>query len=326
VTPGRILFALHSVGDGPLPPIEPLVQAGFAVERVRASRPLTEDDLIAKLSGISATIAGGEPYTERVFRAAPDLRLVARHGVGYDSVDVAAATRHGVAVTVTAGSNANSVADFALTLMCAVRRKLLRLDRTVREGGWGSEMVPALWQSTVGIVGLGHIGRCVARRCLGFEMRVLATEPRPDMEFVRRYDIELVALDDLCRQADIVTLHVPASPENRRLIGRERLSLMKPTAILVNTARGSLVDEPALIEALAGGRLAGAGLDVFEREPLGESLLQGLDNVVLSPHCAGKDAMSHAVTLPRCVETVLRFFRGDPLDPKDLLNPEVLRR
>jgi len=211
-------------------------------------------------------------------------------------------------------------------LMCAVRRQIVRLDRLVREGGWGSDYVPALWGSTVGIVGLGHIGKCVGRRCLGFEMQVLATEPTPDMAFVRQHGIELVELEELCRRADIITLHVPATPQNRQLINRERLALMRPTAILINTARGALVDEDALVEALKNGQLAGAGLDVFRREPLESSPLVSLDSVVLTPHCAGKDLTAQAATLGRCVQTILRFFQGEPLEPGDLLNPDVLRR
>lgn len=322
----KVLFALPTVSDRPVPALDRLTAAGYAVERVYGRRMLTEDELIVKLPGVCATIAGGEPYTERVFRAAPDLKLVARHGAGYDKVDLAAATRHGVVVTATPGSNANAVADLTIGLMCAVRRQLVRLDRLVREGGWGSDYVPALWGSTVGIVGLGHIGKCVAKRCLGFEMRVFATEPAPDMVFVRQHGIELVEIEELCRRADIITLHAPATPQNRQLINRERLALMQPTAILINTARGALVDEDALVEALKNGRLAGAGLDVFRREPPEGSPLLGLDNMVLTPHCAGKDLTAQAATLGRCVETILRFFQGEPLEPGDLLNPDVLRR
>jgi phosphoglycerate dehydrogenase-like enzyme len=252
---------------------------------------------------------------------------VARHGAGFDKVDLAAATRHGVLVTTTPGSNANAVADLTIGLMCAVRRQITRLDRRMRGGIWASEYVPALWKSTVGIVGLGHIGKCVARRCLGFEMQVLATEPAPDMAFVRQHGIQLVSLEELLRRADIITLHTPATPQNRHLINREHLALLRPTAILINTARGTLVDQDALIEALKNGRIAGAGLDVFQREPLeSSSPLLALDNVVLTPHCAGKDLTAQASTVSRCVETVLRFFRGEPLEPDDIRNPDVLRR
>jgi phosphoglycerate dehydrogenase-like enzyme len=323
----KVLFAIPTDSGEPVPGLDRLMAAGYAVELVQGRRMLTEDELIARLPGVCATIAGGEAYTERVFAAHPALKLVARHGAGFDKVDLAAATRHGVLVTTTPGSNANAVADLTIGLMCAVRRQIARLDRRLREGIWASEQVPALWKSTVGIVGLGHIGKCVARRCLGFEMQVLATEPAPDMAFVRQHGIQLVSLEELLRRADIITLHTPATPQNRHLINRERLALMRPTAILINTARGTLVDQDALIEALKNGRIAGAGLDVFQREPLeSSSPLLALDNVVLTPHCAGKDLTAQASTVSRCVETVLRFFRGEPLEPDDIRNPDVLRR
>jgi phosphoglycerate dehydrogenase-like enzyme len=323
--PRKVLFGLPASVDQPNPILDPLWAAGFTVERVIGRWALSEDELIARLPGVCATIAGGEPYTERVFAAAPDLKLVARHGAGYEKVDLAAATRHGVAVTVTPGANANAVADMTLALMGAVRRNLLVLDRLVRAGGWGADTPPALWRSTVGIVGLGYIGKAVARRCVGFEMRLLAAEPAPDLSFVRQHGITLVDVDALCRQADIITLHAPATPENRHLINRDRLAIMKPTAILINTGRGTLVNEAALCEALSAGRLAGAGLDVFEREPPEGSPLLTMDKVVLTPHCAGRDLASHAAVLGRCVETILRFFRQEPLaSPEDLLNPGVL--
>ena len=323
----KVLYALPILGDKPIPALDRLKTARYVVEQVQGERMLREEELIARLPGICATIAGSEPYTERVFRAAPDLKLVARHGVGFDKVDLAAASRHGVLVTTAPGSNANAVADLTIGLMCAVQRQIVQLDRRIRAGSWGSEYVPALWRSTVGLVGLGHIGKCVARRCLGFEMQVLATEPAPDIAFVRQHGIELVGLEELCRRADIITLHIHATPETRHLINRERLALMKPTAILINTSRGTLVDEEALVEALKCGQLAGAGLDVFQREPLGSSSpLLALDSVVLTPHCAGKDLTSQAITLGRCVETILRFFQGQPLEPGDLRNPDVLRR
>jgi phosphoglycerate dehydrogenase-like enzyme len=307
--------------------LERLEQGGFVVEQNPEKRHLTEDELIARLPGVWATIAAGEPYTERVFAAAPDLRLVSRHGVGYDNVDLAAAGRHGVAVTVTSGTNAEAVADLTMGLICAVRRKILQHDRGVRQGRWQAECVPGLWRATVGIVGLGRIGRRVVKRCLGFDMHILAAEPKPDLEFVERHAIELVSLDKLFSQADIITLHAPVSPENTHLVDRARLAKMKSTAILINTARGELVDEVALFEALRAGKIAGAGLDVFMEEPPVGSLLLELDNVVLTPHCAEFDLTSAMATMTRAVDNVLHFVRREPLTfPADLLNPEVLGR
>ena len=176
----------------------------------------------------------------------------------------------------------------------------------------------------MGIVGLGRIGQAVARRCRGFEMRILATEPAPDLAFVRAHGIELITLNDLLRQADLVTLHTPGSPGTRHLIDGERLRLMKPTAYLVNTARGSLVDEAALLEALTTGRLAGAGLDVFEREPMTASPLFQLDNVIVGPHLAGIDATSEAAMANRAIDAILAVRNGQAPDADCLVNPGAL--
>jgi phosphoglycerate dehydrogenase-like enzyme len=321
----RVFYAVPRRAGRPTHLLQRLEEAGFVVEQNPEPRQPTEEELIARIPGVLAVIAGGEPYTERVFTAAPDLRLVSRYGVGCDNVDLAAASRHRVAVTVTSETNSEAAADLTLSLMCAVRRQLLQNDRALRRGRWLPECVPGLWRATVGIVGLGRIGRRVAKRCLGFEMRVLAIKRRPDPEFAQRHGVELVSMDELFCQADIVTLHAPASPENTHLVNRQRLAMMKPTAILINTARGDLVDEAALCEALRAGTIAGAGLDVFAKEPPVDSPLLGLDNVVLTPHCAEFDHASVVATMTRAIDNVLHFFCGEPLTcPEDFLNPEVL--
>jgi D-3-phosphoglycerate dehydrogenase len=261
-----------------------------------------------------------------VFDTAPDLRVIGRWGVGHDAIDVAAATRHGVAVCTAVGGNHEAVADYAVALMCALQRGLLQNHRLITAGRWRTEFRRSLWRATVGIVGLGRIGQAVARRCRGFDMRILACEPYPDRAFVEAHGIELVSLEDLLRQADLVTLHCPATPENHHLIDRQRLALMKPTAYLVNTARGALVDESALHEALATRRIAGAGLDVFEKEPLFDSPLFSLDNVILSPHLAGVDETSEVAMADRAIDAILAVWRGEAPARECLVNPEVLGR
>jgi phosphoglycerate dehydrogenase-like enzyme len=293
------------------------------VRRIGKHGKLTEDELIEALPGVFATLAGSEPYTERVFRSAPELRVIGRWGVGYDAIDVGAATRHGVPVCTAVGGNHESVADYAVSLMCALQRGLLPNHRLITGGKWQTVFRPSLWRATVGIVGLGRIGQAVARRCRGFEMTILAHEPYPDKAFVREHGIELTPLEDLLRRADLVTLHCPATPENHHLINRERLALMKPTAHLVNTARGALIDEAALHEALATRRIGGAGLDVFEKEPLFDSPLYGLDNVVLSPHVAGVDETSEVAMANRAIDAILAVRRGERPAPECLVNPEV---
>jgi len=322
----RVLVSVTHIYPREAPYLRRLETAGFEVVRRvgRTGGKLTETELIEALPGVFGTLAGSEPYTARVFEQAPDLRVIARWGVGFDAIDVAAATRHGVAVCTAVGANHETVADYALALMCALQRGVLQNHRLLTGGQWRTEFRPGLWRATVGIVGLGRIGQAVARRCRGFEMRILAYETAPDAAFVRAHGIELVGLEDLLRQADLVTLHCPATPETHHLIDRARLALMKPTAHLVNTARGTLVDEAALHEALKSRRLAGAGLDVFEREPLTSSPLFELDNVIVSPHLAGVDTTSEVTMANRAIDAILAVRRGQPPVADCLLNPEAL--
>ena len=325
MTARRVLVTVAQLHHRPAPYLRRLEDAGLEVVRaIGAHGKLTEEELIAALPGVFGTLASSEPYTERVFQQAPDLRVIARWGVGFDAIDLAAATRHGVPVCTAVGANHEAVADYTLSLMCALQRGVLANHRLITGGQWRTEFRPGLWRATVGIVGLGRIGQAVARRCRGFQMRILAHETLPDHGFVAEHGIELSSLDDLLRRADLVTLHCPATPETRHLINRERLALMKPSAHLINTARGTLVDEVALHEALTTGRLAGAGLDVFEREPLAASPLFGLDNVVLSPHVAGIDTTSEAAMADRAIDAILAVWQGGVPAKECLQNPEAL--
>jgi phosphoglycerate dehydrogenase-like enzyme len=289
-------------------------------------RTLRPDELSAMLAGCFASIAGGERYDEAVFAAAPELKVVARMGVGYDAVDVAAATRHGVAVAMGFGTNHEAVADLAFALMAALGNRLFAYHQEVMEQRWGGHFHPAMWRSTVGILGLGRIGRALARRCRGFEMRVLAYDTVADPAYAEAAGIELVGLEELFQEADFVSVHAPHDPGSDKIVNAERLALMKPSAFVINTARGGLVDEAALYEALQSGRIAGAGLDVFAVEPLpAESPLRNLPNVILTPHCAGGSISAVGLMTERCVDNVLAVKERRSPGDQYLLNPEVLR-
>jgi D-3-phosphoglycerate dehydrogenase / 2-oxoglutarate reductase len=321
----KVLIAAHFATAPGDPQLQPLLDAGFELVWNNTGRFLTEDELVAFLPGVVGTLAAIEPYTKRVFASAPDLRVVSRFGVGYDQIDVEAATRHRVAIAMAFGTNHEAVADYALALMLALADDVLNHHRQVRDGTWRMDFHPGFWGSTVGIVGLGRIGRSVARRCLAFGTTVLAYELQPDMTFIRKNEVRLVPLDTLLQEADFVTLHLPATAETTRFINRERLALMKPSAFLVNTARGALVDEIALCDALASGRLAGAGLDTFVQEPPWGSRLRSLPNVILSPHSAASDERAKRATLSRAVHSILAIAHGSDPGAGLLLNPEVLR-
>jgi phosphoglycerate dehydrogenase-like enzyme len=323
----KVLVAISRFHESSPDAFARLRSAGCEVVQNDLGRLLAEDELIERLPGAFATIAGSEPYTDRVLAAAPDLRVIARFGVGYDQVDVAAASRHGVAVAMAFGTNHEAVADHAFALIAALGNRIVLDHQKVVGGGWGSTLHLSLWRSTVGIVGLGRIGRALTRPCKGFEMRVLACDAKPDHAYAREHGIELVDLETLLRESDFVSIQAPHAPETDRLIDRDRLALMKPGAYLINTARGGLVDEAALCEALAAKRIAGAGLDVFEVEPLpADSPLRGLGNVILTPHVAGLNAASLVAATERCVESVLAVWSGRSPGEEYLLNPEAIGR
>lgn len=301
-----------------------LTEAGYEVQFNELERNLTEAELIARLDGVVATIAGIEPYNEAVLAVAPALKVIARVGVGHDDIDLAAATRHGVAVAMAFGANHDAVADHAMALMLAVAHRIVEYDRRARAGTWGTLVHGRLYETTAGIIGFGRTGRAVAKRCLGFNMDVLVADPVADVDTVARLGYRLVDLDDLLREADFVSIHAPLNDETRHLIDARRLGLMKPSAFLINTARGGLVDEAALTEALLGHRIAGAALDVFEVEPLPDSPLRRLDQVILTPHVAGVSAASLRAMADRCVESALAVLSGEDPGPGFVLNPEVL--
>jgi D-3-phosphoglycerate dehydrogenase / 2-oxoglutarate reductase len=324
----RVLVAIPWLTDRAQPALERLRGAGFELAYNETGRTLREDELIDHLQDeVFATVASSEPYNDRVLAAAPDFKVVARMGVGYDQVDVAAATRHGVAVAMAFGTNHEAVADHAFALVAALGCQLLPYHDKVMAGRWGGNIHASHWQSTVGIIGLGRIGRAVARRCQGFEMRVLAYDTVKDKAYARANGIAYVPLERLLAESDFVTVHTPHNAETDKIINRERLALMKRSAYLVNTSRGGTVDEAALVGALREGQIAGAGLDVFEVEPLpAGSPLRELKNVILSPHSAGSNRRSVADMLARCAESIIAVGEGRNPGDQYLLNPEVLRR
>ncbi|GIW81557.1 MAG: hypothetical protein KatS3mg105_3364 [Gemmatales bacterium] len=272
---------------------------------------LSEEEIMELLPGAVAVIAGSEPYTRRVFAAAPTLRVVARAGVGYDAVDLQAATEHGVAVTITPGANHEAVAEHTMGFILALAKDLRRQDLATRAGQWPRHASIHLRGQTLGIIGLGRIGKSVARRAAAFRMRLVAYEPFPDNEFVKELDISLLPFDDVLKQADFVTLHVPLSRESRHLINARTLSLMKPTAFLINTARGGLVCERDLLQALRAKKLAGAGLDVFENEPARDHPLFQLDNIIVTAHTAGIDRASLEAMGTDAARSIISLLRGE---------------
>lgn len=261
-----------------------------------------------------------ERIDAEVMDAAPSVRVVANMAVGYDNIDVAEATRRGILVCNTPGVLTETTADFTWALLLAAARRVVEGDRLTRAGefhAWGPLMLLGrdLWGSTLGIVGYGRIGQAVARRAAGFGMEVLHASPSSPAA---------VSLDELLSRSDFVSLHCRLDASTRHLVGAPQLRRMKPTAILVNTARGPVVDEAALVTALREGWIAGAGLDVYEREPELEPGLVGLPNVVLAPHIASASHRTRDRMATMAADGIVAALRGER--PPHLVNPEALAR
>ena len=262
-----------------------LAENGCQVSQV-AWQDLSEDEMCRAISGVDATIAGGEPYTRRVFDAADRLKIVARTGTGYDKIDLAAATEHGVWVTNTPGESgpAEAVADFALGLILCLLRNICGTAHDMKRGKWEPFRGRELGSLVLGIIGTGAIGRRVIQRARGFGSRVLAYDIRPDETLAARWQVEYVSLDELMAQSDVVSIHILLDGDTRGLIDAHKLSLMKPTAYLVNTSRASVVDKTALLSVLHAKKIAGAALDVHDPAPCApDDPLVQLDNVLATP-------------------------------------------
>ena len=248
---------------------------------------LKGDALVEFARGCKKLITALEPIDEDVLSRLPELEVIGKYGVGHDMIDKAAMARHGVRLGWTGGVNRRSVAELALTMMISLLHEVPRANLDIRNGHWQNRLGRQLTGKTVGIVGCGHIGKDLTPLLKAFDCKVLAHDRRDFPEFYAKYDVQAVDLEFLLRQADVVTLHLPLTELTRNIISRERLAGMKPEAILINTARGGLVDEQALKEALREGRLAGAGFDVFAPEPPEDPELLGLPNFLATSHIGG---------------------------------------
>jgi len=308
----KILIAPMTLASQGGPYQKLLREAGFELVFPARAAQLTEDELLRSIQGVKGAVAGSEPYTRRIIESNPDLRVIARVGVGYDAVDLAAATERGVAVTIAPGTNHDCVAEHTFCLILALAKELIPQHLSLKAGGWPRQPNLPLRGQALGIAGLGRIGKAVAIRGESFGMKLLANEPLVDQDFVARHQITLMPFDQLLAQSDYLTLHVPLTAETRQLINRRVLELMKPTAFLINTARGGLIHEMDLFDALKAERIAGAGLDVFEQEPPpADHPFFQLDNVVLTPHAAGTDLKSRDDMAMSAAQAIVSLSRGE---------------
>jgi D-3-phosphoglycerate dehydrogenase len=283
----------------------------------------TEDELLVALKGVEAVIAGSEPYSPKVLAANPQMRVIARSGVGYDAVDLEAATKTGAAVCIAPGTNQGSVAEHAFALILAFTRHIPARHGALASGKWNRLMSVPLRGKTLGLAGLGRIGKAVATRAAAFEMKVIAYDPVCDEGFCKMHGITLVSFEQLLAESDFLSLHLPLMPSTKHVINRNTIAKMKPGAVLVNTSRGGLVCEADLVVALKEGKLAGAALDVFEEEPTpADNPLRFLPNVVLTPHAAGVDVKSLEDMARSAAEAIASLWRGE-WPAEKVVNPEV---
>ena len=316
-----IPYTLLSLPDNPPaildgPDLKPRLQALAQKVEWYSDSPADEAEIIARAKDSEALISTRATvrFSRTVLAACPRLKIIARAGTGADHIDLEAAQDLGITVTNTPGYATPYVAEHALALALAVSRQLVANDRLIRQGGWTRGFVDELYDKTLGVVGTGTIGQRMIQLGKGIGMNVIAWTLHPTPERAARYRAEFVSLEELLRRADVVSLHVGLSSFTERLIGRKEVGLMKRTAVLVNTARAGVVDEVALTEALEQKMIAGAGLDVFEPEPLppGHPFTR-LDNVILSPHVGGITQNGVLRALEMAVESLESFAAGNPI-------------
>ncbi len=303
----------------------------FDVESNQRDVPFSPTQLVKKLQGKAGVVTVlTDIIDERLLAQCPDLKIVSNIAVGYNNIDAKACTRRGVMATNTPGVLEDTTADFAWTLLMAAARRVVEADRFFRSGkwqGWGLMQFTGydIHHKTLGIVGFGRIGKGVAKRAEGFDMRVIYTDiQRADEATEREYGVMYVDKRTLLRESDFVSVHLPLSPETTRYMSDAEFALMKRTAILINAARGPIVDEKALIRALREGKIAGAGLDVYEREPKCDRALMAMKYVVLTPHIASASIETRTKMAMMAADNCVKGLTAQR--PPNLINPEVLGR
>jgi D-3-phosphoglycerate dehydrogenase / 2-oxoglutarate reductase len=307
---GHVLVTTHPFGEIDRDPIQLLEAEGIPFTLNPLRRRLREEELAEMIGPSEVLIAGTEPITEAVFRKAPQLRLIARVGIGLDSVALGAARSRGIAVTYTPSAQSPAVAELTVGQMLALLRRTFTVDREMRRGVWQRRIGRRLGLMTVGVIGAGRIGRLVIEHLKGWSPRVLANDLKPDAEFSRVSGCVWTDKETIYREADIISLHVPLTRQTRGMIGARELALMKSDTILINTARGELLDENALITALRSRPSFSAALDVFAEEPYrGE--LTTLDNCVLTTHMGSATRDCRLQMELEAAREVVRYFKGE---------------
>ncbi len=277
------------------------------------SRALGDEELLSRITDadIVYNIRATSVFSRNVMKNCPRLKLISIYGVGYDNIDMRAASESGITITNTPGYSAVAVSEMSLSLMLAVAHKIVQNNHNIRVGGWAQGYSSQLYGKTLGVIGTGSVGQRMVQLGKAIGMKIIAWTLNPSPERAAQYGVEFATLEELMCQSDVVSIHVLGVPQTNNLIGKRELMLMKPTAILINTARGTIVNEQALADALQNGIIAGAGLDVFTNEPLPiDHPLRSIENVVLSPHTASMVPEATLAGLAMAVDNVANFLQG----------------
>ncbi|MQY58552.1 MAG: hydroxyacid dehydrogenase [Clostridia bacterium] len=317
----KVLVTSTSFGKVVKEPVELLKKKGYQITWNELGRPLKEDEVRERIKGVDAYIAGLDEITAKAIKAADKLKVISKYGAGVDNIDIEPATRRKIVVTNTPGTNTEAVADLTFGLMLTIARKIPQADTSTKKGEWKKFFGSAVYGKTLGIVGMGEIGKAVARRAKGFNMRMLYWSRRRKLDIEEETGAKYTDLRFLLQEADFVSLHVALTGETKNIMGENEIKLMKPTAFLINTARGPLINEDALYRCLRDRVIEGAAVDSYSAEPPQESSLFSLDNIITTPHMGAYTYEALGNMGMTSVQNVIDVLEGRR--PRYVVNPEV---
>ena len=280
----KILITPRSFASFSDKSLKMFTERGYEIKRNNTGRPYEKEEMLKLIRDIDGIIIGIDELSAEIIEGADTLKVISKYGIGLDNIDINTATNKKIIVTSTPTANVDAVADLAFGLILSLARRIPEADKKTKSGKWEKIIGKSVWEKTLGVIGLGKISRQVVKRAIGFEMNILAFDIVKDKKFVQKYGIKYVNLEKLLRKSDYITIHIPLNDATRGMISYEELEKMKKNAFLINTSRGGIVDEEALYDALRNNKLRGAALDVYNNEPLRESPLKELDNMIMTPH------------------------------------------
>jgi len=280
----KILITPRSFASFSDKPLKMFTERGYEIKRNNIGRPYKKEEMLKLVRDVDGIIIGIDELSAEIIEEANALKVISKYGTGVDNIDTNMATKKKIVVTNTPAANVDAVADLAFGLILSLARRIPEADRKTKSGKWGKIIGKSVWEKTIGIIGLGKIGRQVVKRARGFEMNILAFDIIKDKKFAQKYGIKYVNLEKLLRKSDYISIHIPLNDATHGMISYEELEKIKKDAFLINTSRGGIIDEEALYNALRNNKLRGAALDAYKDEPLQETPLKELDNVIMTPH------------------------------------------